>query len=104
MLNKDLTKKAKNIPNQVSKDKKKSKKDVDSDSEYLPSESDTSSESESDSDCESSDDEAIISNVKKFEKSPDTKSKKNKPNLIKEMKSFFPTLQIKNLCVCKNNK
>ena len=86
MLNKDLTKKAKNIPNQVSKDKKKSKKDVDSDSEYLPSESDTSSESESDSDCESSDDEAIISNVKKSEKTPETKSKKNKPNLIKEMK------------------
>lgn len=80
ILNKDLPKKAKNVPKQVAKDKNKSKKDSDSDSEYLPSETDTSSDS--DSDYESSEDEKNIPIVKKS----DNKPKKNKPNLIKEMK------------------
>ena len=34
ILNKDVPKKAKNIPKQVSKDKNKSRKDSDSDSEF----------------------------------------------------------------------
>jgi ATP-dependent Lon protease len=80
ILNKDFPKKAKNVPKQVTKDKNKSKKDSDSDSEYFPSETDTSSDS--DSDCESSEDEKNIPISKKSV----TKPKKNKPNLIKEMK------------------
>ena len=80
ILNKDFPKKAKNVPKQVAKDKNKSKKDSDSDSEYFPSETDTSSDS--DSDCESSEDEKNIPISKKSV----TKPKKNKPNLIKEMK------------------
>ena len=78
MLNKDLSKKAKSIPKQVVKDKHKCKKDSDSDSEYLPSDTDTSSDSDSESDCESSEDEVIISNVKKTNKKIDTKIKEIK--------------------------
>lgn len=80
ILNKDLSKKAKNIPKQVAKDKKKNKNDSDIDSEYLPSESDTSSDS--DSDCESSDEEEIVYNVKNSE----INSKNNRANLIKNVK------------------
>ena len=74
ILNKDLTKKAKNVPKNVVKDKNKSKEVSDSDSEYFPSETDTSSDS--DSDCES---------LVEEEKSPQ-KTKKNKTNVIKGMK------------------
>ena len=87
MLNKDLSKKAKSIPKQIVKDKHKCKKDSDSDSEYLPSETDTSSDSDSESDCESSEDEVIISNVKKTNKKIDTKTKIKEVNNMKDKKN-----------------
>ena len=76
ILNKDLSKKAKNVPKNVVKDKNRCNEvsDSDSDSEYFPSETDTSSDS--DSDCES---------LYEEEKSP-PKTKKNKTNVIKEMR------------------